>query len=97
MYYDGERLTSEVVALEETLATLDGAIAALESALRSVTATAELVAEAPLMPNYLRAEEQLRTALNASLGARRSVLRRVATRRSVLGAKHPPAEADETV
>ena len=90
----GRRVISvqeELAGIEETLARVDELADALQSVLKGLVALMRATAEAPLMPNYQRAEEQLRTALNATLGAQKSLHRRLELRRKVAarGAEPP--------
>ena len=83
-----DRLEAEIAALQDALGALGEAQEALALALRHVERGAREASEPPLMPNYVRAEEQLRTALNAAAGAVKSVQRRLDMRRK-LSALHP--------
>jgi hypothetical protein len=75
----------EIREIEGALRTLDVALDALRSTVAAVGWELEEGGEPVCMPNYRRAEQQLRTALNAAAGAKDSLLRRLALRRSARG------------
>lgn len=78
---DARRLEAEIAALQDALGVLGTAVDTLRLAMRHVARGAKEAAEPPLMPNYERAEEQLRTAINATSGAAKSVQRRLDMRK----------------
>lgn len=79
-----ESLEAEVAALQEALVILDGVVTGLRDTLLGVATMTKKVGEPSLMPNYARAEEQLRVALNATTGATKSLHRRLDMRSQVL-------------
>jgi len=79
----GER-AEDVQALETALAALNVAIERLREADETVGGLLEQARETVAMPNSRRAEQQMRTALNAALGARKSLQRRLELRRPAL-------------
>src|SRR5688500_12414228 len=72
----------EIREIEDALKTLEVALGALRSTVDAVGWELEEGGAQVSMPNYRRAEQQLRTALNAASGARTSLLRRLALRRN---------------
>jgi hypothetical protein len=72
----------EVQALEAALRALEAAVDRLRSAEALVEQQLEEPRERVAMPNSRRAEHQLRTAVNAALGAQRSLRRRLDLRRA---------------
>ena len=78
----GKPIDAEILDIEAALTSLDQALGALRSALVIVTGELADGGEPIAMPNYRRAEQQLQTALNAALGARSSLQRRLVLRRS---------------
>jgi hypothetical protein len=76
-------LEEETAGIEEMLARAEEAAATLQALLKSLAGQVRATDEPPLMPNYQRAEEQLRIALNATLGAQRSLRRRLDLRRGL--------------
>jgi hypothetical protein len=82
-------LEEEMAGIEEMLVRAEEAAATLEGLLKSLAGQMRATAEPPLMPNYQRAEEQLRTAVNALLGARKSLRRRLDLRRQLAAARDP--------
>lgn len=77
----GRERAEEVQVLETALATLNVAIERLREADETVGELLEQAKETVAMPNSRRAEQQMRTALNAALGARKSLQRRLELRR----------------
>lgn len=71
----------EVQALETALAALDVAIERLREADETVAGLLDQARETVGMPNSRRADQQMRTALNAAMGARKSLVRRLELRR----------------
>jgi hypothetical protein len=65
------------------LSALDAAVERLLEADQTVNGLLELTADKAAMPNSRRAEQQIRMALNAAVGARRSLKRRLELRRGV--------------
>jgi hypothetical protein len=82
-------LEEELAGIEEMLAQAAEVVATLQSLLKSLAGQMRATAEPPLMPNYQRAEEQLLTALNATLGAQKSLRRRLELRRKPAARKDP--------
>jgi hypothetical protein len=76
----GERAEA-VQALETALAALDVAIERLREADETVAGLLDQARETVGMPNSRRADQQMRTALNAAMGARKSLMRRLELRR----------------
>jgi hypothetical protein len=77
----GRERAEEVQALETALAALDVAIERLREADETVAGLLDQARETVGMPNSRRADQQMRTALNAAMGARRSLMRRLELRR----------------
>ena len=77
----GRERAQEVQALETALAALNVAIDRLREADETVGGLLEQPRETVAMPNSRRAEQQMRTALNAAMGARKSLQRRLELRR----------------
>jgi hypothetical protein len=90
---DRNRLEAEIAALQDAIDVLGTSAEGLRLALRHVARGAREASEPPLMPNYARAEEQLRMALNATAGATRSVQRRLDMRRKLVSAHTRRREA----
>jgi hypothetical protein len=67
----------EASGITELLVSVKRAEDALEAALKQLAALVRATAEPPLMPNYARAEDQLRTALRAAAGAEKALRRRL--------------------
>ena len=84
-------LEEELAGIVEMLGQTDEVAAKLEAVLKALAGHVRATAEPSLMPNYQRAEEQLRTALNATLGARRSLRRRLDLRRKLAAKKDAEA------
>jgi hypothetical protein len=86
--------------LEEEIRAIEGAIRALDDALedlqRAAVPVARQLAEADSVakPNYRRAEQQVRTATNATMGAQSSLRRRLALRREALQRERRRAEEE---
>lgn len=78
----GKPVDAEILDIEAALTSLDSALSALRSTLVIVSGELADGGEPFAMPNYRRAEQQLQTALNAASGARNSLQRRLALRRS---------------
>ena len=95
MMATADRLEAEIAALQDALVALAEAEETLRLALRHVERGAREASEPPLMPNYVRAQEQLRTALNAAAGAGKSVQRRLDMRRK-LSSTRPRRQAPVT-
>ena len=83
-------IAEELEGIEEALAQVAEVSGALQEALKRLAALVRATAEPPLMPNYQRAEEQLRTALNATLGAEKSLRRRLDLRRKLAARNREP-------
>jgi hypothetical protein len=79
----GRRVTvqEELAGIEETLQQVEEVSGALQTLLKSLAGLMRATAAPPFMPNFQRAEEQLRTALNATVGAQKSLRRRLDLRR----------------
>jgi hypothetical protein len=84
---DRETMVDEAKVLESALEMLAGAIEGLRAAATMVHQELEEAAARVTRPNSRRAEDQLHIALNAALGAQRSLLRRLDLRREVV-ARH---------
>jgi hypothetical protein len=80
----GKQIDEEVRALKAALSALDAAVERLREADQTVSGLLELTGEKAAMPNSRRAEQQMRMAINASVGARRSLQRRLELRRAVV-------------
>jgi hypothetical protein len=78
-----EAMIGESKALESALGTLESAIEGLRAATTMVHHELEEAADRVTKPNTRRAEEQLHIALNAALGAQRSLRRRLDLGREV--------------
>jgi hypothetical protein len=74
----------EIRALERALAAVETAMERLRLAASTLDEQLQESAERTAMPNSRRADQQLRTALNATIGARRSLQRRLELRRGRL-------------
>jgi hypothetical protein len=76
--------------IQEEIDAIEGAIRALGCALEDLRRAAATVggqldtSDSVAKPNYRRAEQQVRTAVNAATGAQKSLERRLALRRAVL-------------
>lgn len=81
MAVKGRERAEEVQTLEAALAALDVAIERLREAEETVAGLLEQAMETVGMPNSRRADQQMRTALNAAMGARKSLQRRLQLRR----------------
>jgi hypothetical protein len=85
---DRER-AEEVEALETALAALNVAIDRLREADETVAGLLDQARETVGMPNSRRADQQIRTAMNAAVGARKSLQRRLELRRLALQRSAP--------
>jgi hypothetical protein len=77
----------EIAALERLVATVAEAEGSLAAALKDMGRLIDTTDEPALMPNYHRAAEQVRVAVNAAAGARRSLERRLALQRAARRAR----------
>lgn len=84
---DRETMVEEAKVLESALEMLASAIDGLRAATTMVHRELEEAADRVTKPNSRRAEEQMHIALNAALGAQRSLLRRLDLGREVV-ARH---------
>jgi hypothetical protein len=85
----GKPIDAEILDIEAALTSLDSALTTLQSALLIVSGELTDGGEPFAMPNYRRAGQQLQTAINAASGARNSLQRRLALRRSARDRGHP--------
>jgi hypothetical protein len=83
------RPAEEAQALEAALSAVDLALERLLSAEAMVGEELGEGQERVAMPNSRRAEHQLRTAVNATLGAQRSLRRRLELRRTLREGPRP--------
>jgi hypothetical protein len=67
----------EASGITELLESVKRAEDALDAALKQLGTLVRATAEPPLMPNYARAEDQLRTASRAAAGAETALRRRL--------------------
>lgn len=89
------RIEDEIRKIERAIETLDEAVQGLAKAADTVDRQLETHADAVAKPNYRRAEQQIRTALNAAAGAQRSLRRRLELRRAALQRERRAAEQGE--
>lgn len=91
---DTSGIEQEIEKIQRTIKVLDDAIQRLGNAADTVDRELETHADAVAKPNYRRAEQQIRTALIAAIGGRKSLERRLELRRGALERERRASDLD---